>query len=46
MKHEIEKIVCFIAIMVCTDSLLAFFLEAIIPGFLLLFSSITFGSNS
>lgn len=42
MKHEIEKILFFIAIMVCIDSLLAFFLGAFIPGILLLFASFTF----
>lgn len=43
MKHEIEKILFFIAFMVCIDSLLAFFLGAVVPGILLLFASFIFG---
>ncbi|PRX56445.1 hypothetical protein [Flagellimonas meridianipacifica] len=42
MKHEIEKILFFIAILVFIDSLLAFFLGAVIPGILLVFSSSVF----
>ncbi|WP_422081171.1 hypothetical protein [Ulvibacterium sp.] len=43
MKREIEKILFFIAFMVCIDSLLAFFLGAVVPGILLLFASFIFG---
>ncbi|WP_299531229.1 hypothetical protein [Ulvibacterium sp.] len=42
MKQEIGKILCFIAIMVCVDSLLAFSLGAIIPGILLIIASLLF----
>ncbi len=43
MKHEIEKVLFFIATMVIIDSFLAFYLSATIPGILLVFSSFTFG---
>ncbi|MDT0606013.1 hypothetical protein [Croceitalea rosinachiae] len=42
MKHEIEKILFFITILVFIDSILAFFLGAIIPGILLVLSSSAF----
>lgn len=43
MKHETEKILFFIAIMVLIDSFLAFYLGATVPGILLIFSSFCFG---
>ncbi len=43
MKHEIEKILFFITILVFIDSILAFSLGATIPGILLVLSSSAFG---
>ena len=43
MRHETGKVLFFIAIMVVTDSFLAFYLGATIPGILLVFSSFCFG---
>ena len=43
MRHEIEKILFFISILVLLDSILAFTLGATIPGILLIFSSFIFG---
>ena len=42
MKHEIEKITFFIALMVFINAMLAFYLGATIPGVLLIFSSLIF----
>ncbi len=42
MKYEAKKIQFFIAIMVLIDSVSAFYLGAMIPGFLLIFASFTF----
>ncbi|MEM9649374.1 MAG: hypothetical protein AAF969_12915 [Bacteroidota bacterium] len=42
MKHEIRKLLFSIAVLVLIDSILGFYLGAIIPGGLLLFSSFTF----
>ena len=42
MRYESGKILVFIAIMVLLDSFLAFHLGAILPGILLIFTSIIF----
>ena len=43
MKHEIGKILLFIAILVLVDSVLAFFLGAMLPGLVLVLTSSVFG---
>jgi len=42
MTHEIKKVISFIVIMVLINALFAFYLEAILPGILLVLSSALF----
>ena len=43
MKHEVGKILLFISILISINAILAFFLNATIPGILLVLSSFVFG---
>ncbi|BFP39962.1 hypothetical protein FGF1_08070 [Flavobacteriaceae bacterium GF1] len=41
MKHEIKKVLFFTSLLVCIDALLAFYLGAVVPGVLLVFSALS-----